>query len=401
MPDDAKEADWRWCWQGLIAGTVATSELGKVAWSRWLNDGFGYWWVTTGGFSFFHNGERGQIIEALLSLTLALLVLDLGLDAVSQLCGSRAARLCHVLSASSLALLSAADLALFVGAGGARVSLPLVLFALQESAYVFRMVRPWLHFVLAASALLALPGILLLMAVRTRVKFHREAQSEGKRKPRWRIPQTLKLSLGGYCGWALWQIRGESEGVGADLLSQLASDLGQMLYGQLLPSETREALSLHSTSLPAEGGPPVFPPLLIFHWEAGADVLLDAANGNATPYLQRLLKRPDVFSGSAVTGVPVTLKTAWEVLCGTPASASADFREQGSALRRECLPRALRRCCNYRSVLAKTDQELPDLPRRVFGFEETIVAEDMDALLPKFLGASIWLQPTCPVSPWV
>ncbi|CAJ1432260.1 unnamed protein product [Effrenium voratum] len=55
---------------------------------------------------------------------------------------------------------------------------------------------------------------------------------------------------------------------------------------------------------------------------------------------------------------------------------------KGSA-KRECLPRALRRCCNYRSVLAKTDQELPDLPRRVFGFEETIVAEDMDALLPK------------------
>ena len=87
--------------------------------------------------------------------------------------------------------------------------------------------------------------------------------------------------------------------------------------------------------------------------------------------MRRVGLRPDVFSGSAIAGVPVTLKTAWEartgqnaprvlsrklktlrespcteplraehgvllslkVLCGLPASSTADFREQGSGLR--------------------------------------------------------------------
>eukprot|EP00435_Cladocopium_sp_Y103_P043966 s1417_g12.t1 len=130
-----------------------------------------------------------------------------------------------------------------------------------------------------------------------------------------------------------------------------------------------------------------FPPLLIFHWEAGADLLLDDLDGgpvaNATPFLHQTLSRPDVFAGSAIASVPVTLKTAWEVLCGVPASLTSDFREQSSHLRHECLPRALRRCCGYHSLLAKTDKELPDIPRTVFGFEATVVAEDMDGLLPK------------------
>jgi len=45
------------------------------------------------------------------------------------------------------------------------------------------------------------------------------------------------------------------------------------------------------------------------------------------------------------------------------------------------LPRVLARCCGYRSVLAKTDMELPDLPRRVFGFDEVIVAPTNSELL--------------------
>ena len=55
-----------------------------------------------------------------------------------------------------------------------------------------------------------------------------------------------------------------------------------------------------------------FPPLLIFHWEAGADVLLDLDGPVATPFLHQMLSRPDVFAGSAIASVPVTLKTAWE-----------------------------------------------------------------------------------------
>lgn len=33
---------------------------------------------------------------------------------------------------------------------------------------------------------------------------------------------------------------------------------------------------------------------------------------NATPFLHQTLARPDVISGSAIAGVPVMLKTAWE-----------------------------------------------------------------------------------------
>ena len=45
-------------------------------------------------------------------------------------------RLVHVAVALLLGCLSIADLALTVGAGGARVSLPLVLFAITECGYV-------------------------------------------------------------------------------------------------------------------------------------------------------------------------------------------------------------------------------------------------------------------------
>lgn len=74
--------------QVSIAISVGATEAGKVAWSRWLNDGFGYWWVSSSGFSFFHNdGGHGQIIEAMLSLTLALVVLDLALEVGARMLG--------------------------------------------------------------------------------------------------------------------------------------------------------------------------------------------------------------------------------------------------------------------------------------------------------------------------
>lgn len=49
--------------------------------------------------------------------------------------------------------------------------------------------------------------------------------------------QCQKLSAGG----TLWTCRRRSEGVGADLISQLASDAVAMLVGKLLPTENREA----------------------------------------------------------------------------------------------------------------------------------------------------------------
>lgn len=358
--------------QVSIAISVGATEAGKVAWSRWLNDGFGYWWVSSSGFSFFHNdGGHGQIIEAMLSLTLALVVLDLALEVGARMFGRRLTQWAHAGTWLLLSLLGAADLALNIGAGGARVSLPLVLFAITECGYVFRMVLPWLHFVLASLVLMILLVVLLLPVL---VRLTRAA-------PECRVPWACKLAVGVYCGGALWRCRSASQGVGADLLSQLSSDALAMLTGTLLPEDSREVLASHGTTFST--ATTFFPPILLFHWEAGADILLDRSNASATPYLRRLVQRPDVFSGSAIAGVPVTLKTAWEVLCGLPASSTADFREQGSGLRQECLPRALKRCCGYRSVLAKMDTELPDLPRRVFGFEETIVAEDEHGLLEK------------------
>jgi hypothetical protein len=42
----------------------------------------------------------------------------------------------------------------------------------------------------------------------------------------------------------LWIRRSESEGVGADLLSQLGSDAFAMIMGKLFPAESREAGAL-------------------------------------------------------------------------------------------------------------------------------------------------------------
>eukprot|EP00913_Durusdinium_trenchii_P010057 g9437.t1 len=250
--------------QVLIALTVTATECGKVAWSRYWN-------------------------EALLSLILALLAIDLVIQWVSETLGTlgfeaphekaqhvrsqeyidhhrpidalvgillfpraRPPRRLHVSIVLLLGTLCTADLALAVGAGGARVSLPLVLFAVTECGYVFRMVRPWLHFVLMSLALVLSVLVLLLLPCQRRLA--KATQT------RWRVPWAAKLLLAVGCG--------------------LSSS---------------------------------FPPLLIFHWEAAADVLLEASlAANATPFLHQTLARPDVISGSAIAGVPVTLKTAWE-----------------------------------------------------------------------------------------
>ena len=74
-----------------------------------------------------------------------------------------------------------------------------------------------------------------------------------------------------------------------------------------------QVLSSHGTGLVPGYRNGHFPPLLVFHWEAGADLLLEAEMANATPFLHETLARPDVFAGSAIASVPVTLKTAWEV----------------------------------------------------------------------------------------
>ena len=123
------------------------------------------------------------------------------------------------------------------------------------------MVLPWLHFVLASLVLVVVCFVVLLLPVLPRLT--RAAATEQ------RIPCVCKLALGMYCslltplvnkalgslsltgriemvcpGSALWTCRSASEGVGADLLSQLGSDAASMLMGTLLPVDSREAGSI-------------------------------------------------------------------------------------------------------------------------------------------------------------
>ncbi|CAE7306217.1 KDM1B [Symbiodinium sp. CCMP2456] len=304
--------------QVSIAISVGATEAGKVAWSRWLNvpqlnrQSLGApsgtqlpfrWPELAEGRSvplwdfevnaFYFRGSDAVVVVCQISL------LKSGLQSAVARVLMRI-RWAHAGIWLLLSLLGAADLALNIGAGGARVSLPLVLFAITECGYVFRMVLPWLHFVLASLALMILLVVLLLPVL---MRLTRAA-------PECRVPWACKLALGVYCGGALWRCRSASQGVGADLLSQLSSDALAMLTGTLLPVDSREVLASHGTTFST--ATTFFPPILLFHWEAGADILLDRSNASATPYLRRLVQRPDVFSGSAIAGVPVTLKTAWE-----------------------------------------------------------------------------------------
>eukprot|EP00434_Breviolum_minutum_P004509 symbB.v1.2.003976.t1/scaffold170.1/size288889/22 len=320
---ELEEVKFRRSVQAIIALTVRVSEVGKFWWGKYLHDGYGYWWVTATGFSLFDEGGADTRNEALWSLALALLAIDFGVQWIFHTCGARTSKLVHVAVALLLGCLSIADLALTVGAGGARVSLPLVLFAITECGYVFRMVRPWLHYVVMSLALLISLLVLLSPCLRQLGKVAAIP---------WRMPWVFKLALAIYCGQSIWNCRRRSEGVGSDMLSQLGSDAFAMMMGKCFPAESREALSSHGTA--KMDGASIFPPLLIFHWEAGADILLDSGPiANATPFLHHTLARPDVFAGSAIASVPVTLKTAWEVLCGVAASSTSDFREQGSSLR--------------------------------------------------------------------
>eukprot|EP00747_Dinoflagellata_sp_TGD_P093652 gnl/TRDRNA2_/TRDRNA2_165837_c1_seq2.p1 gnl/TRDRNA2_/TRDRNA2_165837_c1~~gnl/TRDRNA2_/TRDRNA2_165837_c1_seq2.p1 ORF type:complete len:454 (-),score=61.86 gnl/TRDRNA2_/TRDRNA2_165837_c1_seq2:25-1356(-) len=154
-----------------------------------------------------------------------------------------------------------------------------------------------------------------------------------------------------------------------------------MADGALQDAPLKEALASHHVELKRNQSS--YPPILLFHWEAGSRDLIYAhkRNRTATPFLSSITARDDVSVQHGVVTVPMTLKTSWEVICGIPPALASDFREHGSALRRGCLPRVLGRCCNYHSILAKIDTQLPDLPQMVFGFDEVIIASDTAALL--------------------
>lgn len=354
----------------LVALSVASSEIGKTVWARlWLNRDHGYWWVGPYGFSVGATGCGGLLLDTGAALLAALLCLSLVLAFLRRAAGCTVALAVHVLVAVLLCVLAGADLALAVGAGGARVSLPLVLFVLSEPGYIAKVVQPWLHILafcfvgICVVALIVGPCLFRLLL----------------RLPLGlRLPWLAKAMLVGICIARLsWRRRGE-DATSHDLISQLVVDAAAMARGSLKLVPTSDVLQEHTVTVAESRS--AYPPLLIFHWEAGMAALLERAlatnvtEDSPLPFLRSLADRGDVLLHSAFVTVPMTLKSAWEALCGTPPALTSDFREHASALRRECLPRLLARCCGYRSILVKTDSQLPDLPRRVFGFQEVIVA---------------------------
>lgn len=358
----------------LMASVVSANELGKLAWSRWQSQGFGYWWVAIGGFSVGEEGAGGVLLDALAALTVALVLFEVLLELIVELPAGRSLAIgLHFTHASLLAALSATDLALFVGAGGARVSLPLIMFALSETQYALHVVTPWLR--VAAAALLLIAAVTAALGTAVAALVRRLAPSR-------RTPWLMKLGLLVFGLRRLWITGDRSrDGVGADLISQLSIDFKSMVYGNLFSAPLADTLEHNGVEVDRRLAQ--YPPLLLYHWEAGSADLLYNQSSRAVPYLRRVADRADVVATQAVVSMPMTLKSAWEVLCGVQPSLTSDFREHGSLLRRECLPRVLRRCCRYHSILAKTDTQLPELPRRVFGFDEIMVAPTTEELLQR------------------
>eukprot|EP00927_Polykrikos_kofoidii_P030187 TRINITY_DN26017_c0_g1_i1.p1 TRINITY_DN26017_c0_g1~~TRINITY_DN26017_c0_g1_i1.p1 ORF type:complete len:769 (-),score=107.00 TRINITY_DN26017_c0_g1_i1:236-2542(-) len=384
----------------LIA--VVGSETTKVVWNSMCFDGTGYWWMRADGFSMEGSGS-GLLIEAGCVLTLFILLLDAVLMVLRVSVGTVAALCLHVLVAFALSVLALADAALVVGGGGARVSLPLVLFVIGEPAYVFSVVRPWLHLIAVGflvACFTAVACVLATVAVFARAAAALPCQSLSQcaafqvMVARSSFLRAVLFAMSFQC---VWISRLDCEKSPGDLLSQLAIDAASISSGVVPASDQYADIAEHRAEISGESITKL--PILLFHWEAAGAALLDhiaAAAGRghprhgaqncsrtATPFLCGLLssRSEDVPLASAFVQVPMTLKTAWEVLCGIPPAMTSDFREQGSTLRRQCLPRLLKRCCGYWSILAKTDHELPELPRRVFGFDETIIHRDSGQLL--------------------
>jgi len=357
------------CLTVLVLGSV---EVSKAMWTKWTNHGIGYWWVRTDGFS-----TGGGYLETLLDSAAALAIVVISVQTLLLLTdelprGIALTKITHAVVTVILSLLALADLALFICAGGARLSLPLVLFALGEVEYVISVVRPWLRIGVVGLFVTSSTIVLLIKLLTAAVS----------RAPERRVPWHFKCLLLAICiGKIRFSLR-TSAGPGGDLLSQLAIDAVSMLHGTL-PDKVQEDI-LVSHYVHRFQNYSSFPPLLLVHIEAAsADLyrMSRALDCVATPYMCRVANRDDVIAMPMHVPVPMTIKTAWEALCGMTPALTSDFREQGSALRRQCLPHILSTCCGYWSILVKTDTELPDLPRRVFGFDEVIVAPNSSDLL--------------------
>jgi hypothetical protein len=120
------------------------------------------------------------------------------------------------------------------------------------------------------------------------------------------------------------------------------------------------------------------PHVVMTHVEAAR---LDIVNNRTTPFLSGLLNSGEGSLHTVFASISITLKSAWELLCGTMPSISGDVKEwQHAQFKAYCLPRVLRGL-GYRTLCAKTDLGLSLVPKDVFGFEDVIAEEDPKQLL--------------------
>eukprot|EP00928_Gymnodinium_smaydae_P088445 TRINITY_DN72529_c0_g1_i1.p1 TRINITY_DN72529_c0_g1~~TRINITY_DN72529_c0_g1_i1.p1 ORF type:complete len:722 (+),score=56.68 TRINITY_DN72529_c0_g1_i1:127-2292(+) len=349
-------------------------ELSKMVWNRWCDLNRGYSWVRADGFSV----DGYNLLGVLCMLVIFVLVLE----AVVEVMGSSVfALVLHGFVSLIVALLAIGDVALYTLAGGARISIPLVLFVLGEPSYTFTVVRPWISAASVASFCLIVgafaTNVHAIRGVARRCITQRHFSRSGR--------------LASLAVAVAYLTQNRSCLDSTSLLGQLVVDLHALCMGSFPDAQFEAKLAAHSiedvddvvdaAALGTEKRE--YPPMLLFHWEAATHWLLHPSlNCSVTPFLCSSLRRDDVVSvDNFYVTMPLTMKTAWEALCGTSAALSADFREHGSILRRQCLPRFLARCCGYVTILAKTDATLPELPRRVFGFTETIQADNSTVLL--------------------
>jgi len=274
------------------------------------------------------------------------------------------------------------DIALKLNKG--RLSVHLMIFALEHASYVFSFCKA--HFgIFFVPALAGGAGLVALAwdAVR---RLSRSSPDLGVIV----CVGLLGAALAGSVFPSLPEYAGDRQGT-------LAGDvLTDILRQPLARVDARRGQQTHSigwrndTLAPGDG----LPNLLMFHLEAARWEVLH--NANVTPFFSTIQddarqSEEDLLSMVApmVTMTPMTLKSVWEGLCGTPPAVSADFREhQNKEFRLNCLPRLLR-SLGYATVCAKSDTSLPHIPKVVFGFEEVIADISPERLVDR---VGDWLQ---------
>jgi hypothetical protein len=162
---------------------------------------------------------------------------------------------------------------------------------------------------------------------------------------------------------------------------QQATLAGDLLTEVLRPVVKAAGPSKHTVTVKnATSSVTRLPHIVMFHIEAARP---DVLSNHTTPFLANLLRADSARLHPVFATVPMTLKSAWELLCGTIPSLSADYREhQHEEFRSYCLPRILRGL-GYRTVCAKTDPDHSQIPQVVLGFDDVITEEDPKRLIDR------------------